>query len=269
MIGKLLDWHRERRARHLAIAEAQWQHAENNLPFLLYLGPDDRARLRLLARRFIADKQWSTAENLSLNADMQLAIALQACLPVLNLGLEWYSDWVGIVIYPGDFIIPRQWMDETGIVHEFDDEVLGEAWDGGPVLLSWFDTGHAPTAETLQGETPINIVIHEFAHKLDMRHGVADGMPPLHPGMSRETWQRTMQDAFEDINLQLDRGEPIPIDPYGAEDPAEFFAVCSESFFTRPNTLLQDYPEVYAQLTLFYRQNPAAIQPGKALLAPV
>ncbi len=259
MIGKLIEWHRERRARRLAITDFQWQSVEHELPFLNYLSPADRLRLRELARQFISAKQWIGAQDLHLTAEMQLTISLQACLPILNLGLEWYADWVGIVVYPGDFVIPRQWLDEAGVMHEFDDEVLGEAWDGGPVLLSWFEADQAPLAATGHGDVPINIVIHEFAHKLDMQHGLADGMPPLHPDMSRQAWATALQDAFADMNQRLDRGEASVLDPYAAEDPAEFFAVASESFFTHPQQLLAEYPAVYRQLALFYRQDPLAL----------
>jgi Mlc titration factor MtfA (ptsG expression regulator) len=252
MLQRLLDWHRARRARRLVIADFQWCQAEARLPFLSGLGPAESERLRQMARQFIADKQWSAARGLVLTTDIQLGIALQACLPILNLGLDWYRGWVGIVVYPGDFVIPRQFVDDDGIVHEYDDEVLGEAWEGGPVLLGWFDAAEQP-----QGESgAINIVIHEFAHKLDMRRGYADGTPPLHRDMSRERWQRTMEEAFEDLNLRLDRDEETPIDPYAAEAPAEFFAVCSEAFFTQPANLSEAYPEVYRELSCFYRQNP-------------
>ena len=175
---------------------------------------------------------------------------MQACLPILKLGLDWYSGWVGLVVYPGDFIIPRQVMDGAGVVHEFDDQVMGEAWHGGPVLISWFDD-----PDDTRG---VNVVIHEFAHKLDMRSGDADGMPPLHEGMSRRHWATAMGAAFEDFQRRVDGGEDTLIDPYAAELPSEFFAVTSEVFFEDPLLLRQEYPEVYRQLALFYRQDPAA-----------
>ncbi len=129
---------------------------------------------------------------------MQLSIALQACLPILNLdtGLDAYRGWVGIVVYPGDFVIPRQIVDEDGIVHEFDDAVLGEAWEGGPVLLSWFDD--------MNEVGDVNIVIHEFAHKLDMANGTADGMPALHDDMSRAAWIAAFKPAYEDFCRRVD-----------------------------------------------------------------
>jgi Mlc titration factor MtfA (ptsG expression regulator) len=244
----LSDWRRRRALDRIRIADEQWRRVEARLPFLAFLGADDRLRLRELAREFIATKEWSGARGLDLTADIQLSIALQACLPVLNLGLAWYGGWVGVVIYPGDFVIPRRVMDEAGVVHEYDDEVLGEAWEGGPVLVSWFEEASQPEG--------INIVIHEFAHKLDMTNGEVDGLPALHEGMSRAEWTAAFEPAYDDFCGRVDAGEETPLDPYGAEHPGEFFAVMSEAFFAEPAALLKEYPPVYEQLKRFYRQDP-------------
>lgn len=248
MIRKLAAWWRQRQGDRLEIPEPLWDEVEARLPFLGHLAADERARLRQLAREFIADKEWSAARGLQLTPGIQLTIALQACLPILRLGLDWYAGWVGIVVYPGDFVIPRQLIDEDGVVHEFDDEVMGEAWHGGPVLISWFEQ-----PEDADG---INVVIHEFAHKLDMKSGEADGMPPLHGDMSKRRWIEVMSAAFEDLQQRVDNGEHTPLDPYAADLPTEFFAVASEAFFEEPQMLKDEYPEVYEQLTLFYRQDP-------------
>ncbi|MCK9382042.1 MAG: zinc-dependent peptidase [Sulfuritalea sp.] len=250
MIRKLSAWWRQRQGDRLAIPAALWNEVEAGLPFLGHLTPDERVHLRQLARGFIAEKQWSGAQGLQLTPYIQLVIALQACLPILYLGLDWYAGWVGIVVYPGDFVIPRQIIDEDGVVHEYDDEVMGEAWHGGPVLISWF--------EYPQDADGINVVIHEFAHKLDMKSGAADGLPPLHEGMSRQRWIEVMSKAFDDLQRRVDRAEETPLDPYGAEHPAEFFAVASEAFFETPQMLKDEYAEVYEQFKLFYRQDPAA-----------
>ena len=250
MIRSLAAWWRGRQAERIEIPSGLWEEIEAGLWFLDHLTPAERVELRRLAREFIAAKEWSGAQGLELMPRIQLAIALQACLPILHLGLDWYSGWVGIVVYPGDFIIPRQVVDSAGVVHEYDDQVMGEAWHGGPVLISWFDD-----PDDTRGD---NVVIHEFAHKLDMRSGDADGMPPLHEGMSRRHWATAMGAAFEDFQRRVDGGEDTLIDPYAAELPSEFFAVTSEVFFEDPLLLRQEYPEVYRQLALFYRQDPAA-----------
>ncbi|MBZ0144002.1 MAG: zinc-dependent peptidase [Rhodocyclaceae bacterium] len=231
-----------------AIDAAQWARVETGLPFLDQLAPADRARLRAMALEFIAQKEWHGAQGIRLTPDIQLSIALQACLPVLELGLDSYRGWVGIIVYPGDFVIPRRQMTEDGVVHEFDDEVAGEAWEGGPVLLSWFDDP--------QEADGMNVVIHEFAHKLDMLNGPPDGLPPLHEGMRRQAWIDAFEPAYADFCDRIDAGEETWIDPYAAESPAEFFAVTSEVFFEAPEVLRAEYPAVYDQLRQFYRQDP-------------
>ena len=252
MIGLVREWLLRRKTDKIKVTPQEWAQVEKRLPFLNRLAAKDHLRLRQLALQFLAEKQMSGARGLLLRPDMQLSIALQACLPVLELGLEWYRGWIGIVVYPGDFVIPRQEMDELGVVHEFDDAVLGEAWPGGPVLLSWFEH-----SEDIAG---INVVIHEFAHKLDMRNGWADGMPPLHEGMSTQVWSKVFGSAFEDFRRRVENSErddvATVLDPYAAEAPAEFFAVMSEAFFETPSLLMSEYPEVFEQLQRFYRQDP-------------
>ena len=183
---------------------------------------------------------------------MCLSIAAQACLPVLELGLEYYRDWVEVVVYPAGFLPLQTWTDEAGVVHQARVPRMGEAWLKGPVVLSWEDVARA-------GEPGApHVVIHEFAHKLDMYNGAADGYPPLHRGMDRVVWQETFSRAWFHFRRRLARGVEPAIDPYAAESPAEFFAVLSEVFFTDPAVVVADYPAVYAQLALFYRQDPLA-----------
>ena len=249
MIG---DWWKKHALERIQISDEQWREAEARLHFLGHLDADERSRLRETARQFLAEKEWDGAGGLQLTAPIQLSIALQASLLVLNLGLDRYRGWVGIVVYPGDFVVPRHVMDSDGVVHEYDDPVLGEAWEGGPVLLSWFDD-----AAQAQG---INNVIHEFAHKLDMENGKVDGIPRLPDDMSRHDWLAAFGPAYEDFCRRVDdagrRGEETELDSYGSEHPSEFFAVMSEAFFEAPRLLRREYPAVYEQLHRFYRQDP-------------
>lgn len=239
-----------RRTSRSTVDEAQWRRVEEGLPFLHHLDAKDRQRLRELALRFLGEKELYGAHGMELSNEVRLSIALQACLPILNLGLEYYAGWVGIVVYPGDFIVPREVMDEHGVVHQYQDQLAGEAWEGGPVLLSWFDEAEAGDG--------MNVVIHEFAHKIDMLNGAPDGLPPLHADMDRRRWAAAFKSAYEDFCRHVEGGEETAMDPYGAEHPAEFFAVASEMFFEAPELLLAEYPAVYEQLHLFYRQDPAA-----------
>ncbi|WP_298623971.1 zinc-dependent peptidase [uncultured Zoogloea sp.] len=256
MFSAFRKWRRRRAASRMQVPPKQWNRVEARLPFLAYLPPDERPRLRQMALEFLTEKEVHGAEGLVVTDDMLLSIALQACLPVLHIGLDAYVGWVGIVVYPGDFVIPRSIVDEDGVVHEYDDEVLGEAWEGGPVILSWSeDTG------AIDG---INVVIHEFAHKLDMGNGEVDGFPALPPDMSPEAWAAAFQPAYDDFCQRVDDGEDTALDPYGADHPSEFFAVMSEAFFETPGLLRHEYPDVYAQLSRYYRQEPATRegQPG-------
>ncbi|GAA5182986.1 zinc-dependent peptidase [Niveibacterium umoris] len=228
-----------------------WEAVEASLPFLARLDPASRQRLRQLAIEFLEQKEFSGAAGQELGHELCLSVALQACLPVLNLGLAAYDGWVGIVIYPGDFVIPRSVVDEAGVLHDYEEVALGEAWLGGPVVLSWFDD-----PSEYEGA---NVVIHEFAHKLDMLNGDADGLPPLHAGMSGEAWHDAFEAAYADMCARVDAEEDTLIDPYATEDPAEFFAVTSEVFFVSPEVLFDEYPDVYRQLAAFYRQDPLAL----------
>lgn len=236
-------------AEAIDIPDALWLEVCALHPFLAYLTDVDRSMLRKLAAGFLAAKQFHGAQGLVLDDRMMLSIAVQACLPVLRLGLGVYRDWVGVVVYPGDFIVPRQTMDEDGVVHVYDDEVLGEAWEQGPVIVSWRQDAARDAGQ--------NVVIHEFVHKLDMSNGGADGFPPLPEDMSRERWSKAFADAYDDLCLRVDSDEFTAIDPYGAEHPAEFFAVASEAFFETPIVLRSAYPEVYEQLKMLYGADPA------------
>lgn len=250
MFERLRAWRRKRRIAAVIIPEDLWVRAEAQLPFLAFLPPEDRPRLRELARAFIAEKEFHGAAGLELNNDIIVGVSLQACLPILNIGLEAYRGWVGVVVYPGDFVISRSVTDEDGVVHEYDDEVLGEAWEGGPVLVSWHGEDERPEG--------VNVVIHEFAHKLDMVNGEVDGLPLLRPGMSRTAWARTFGEAYAGFCDAVDAGEDTVLDPYASEDPGEFFAVASEVFFENPVGLRSAMPEIYRQLSQFYGLDPAA-----------
>jgi Mlc titration factor MtfA (ptsG expression regulator) len=253
VIGKLLKWLRgEREATPLP--NALWQETIAGLPFLARLSATEQARMRDLTEAFLAEKEFTSAGGLELTDAMCISIAAQGCLLILNLGLDYYRGWVGIIVYPDEFVIPRRIEDEFGVVHEYDDVASGEAWQGGPLLVSWRDAQMAGGG--------YNVVIHEFAHKLDMRNGAADGIPPLPAGMSRVAWEATLFAAYDDFCERVDaaeeRGEDTLLDPYAAENPGEFFAVMSEAFFETPKILREEYPALYELLTGVYAQDPGA-----------
>jgi MtfA peptidase len=241
-MGWLTEWRRRRVLQKHQIEDALWQQATGGLPFL-----PKNPKLKELALLFLAEKQFAGAHGLEVTDAMRVSIAAQACLPILELGLDWYAGFTGIVVYPGDFRVRREQTDEHGVVHEWDDELAGEAMPGGPVVLSWDAAANDPE---------INVVIHEFAHKLDMLNGDADGLPPLHPGMDRAAWTAAFKQAYEGFCDAVERGKDTWLDPYAAEHPSEFFAVISEAFFEQPAETKQRYPDVYDQLRVFYRQDP-------------
>lgn len=236
------------------IPQDLWEETCAALPFIARLDAPARDRLRTLTTDFLAEKEFTAVGGLALDDRMCVTIAAQACLPVLNLGLAWYDDWIGIVIYPDEFVIPRSIQDDDGIVHEYDEPAAGEAWGGGPVLVSWQDVQMA-------GEG-YNVVIHEFVHKIDMRNGEADGIPPLPGRAAREAWETTLLAAYDDFCAELDaadaRDEETEIDPYAAEHPGEFFAVLAEAFFETPELVAGKYPALYSQFATFFRQDPLA-----------
>ena len=238
-MGWLTDWRRRRVLKKHRLDDALW-------PRLEFLPRSQK--LKDLALLFLAEKQFTAVHGLHLTDAMRVSIAAQACLPILELGLDWYSGWTGVVVYPGDFRVRRSEVDEDGVVHEWDDELAGEAMPGGPVVLSWDAAANDPY---------MNVVIHEFAHKLDMLDGIADGRPPLHAGMDARAWRKAFDDAYQGLCDAVDRGRDTWLDPYASEHPSEFFAVVSEAFFEDPKETRRRYPDVYDQLKRFYRQDPA------------
>jgi MtfA peptidase len=253
MLKRLRAWRLARILDGHAIADALWRRVVSELSILDRLTTDELSRLRELATVFLHQKTFVGTHGLVINDYMRVVIAAQACLPILNLGLDYYRGWYTVILYPGAFVAHRELHDESGVVHTGYEELDGESAEGGPVALSWDE---AQPFEDPQDDG-YNVVIHEFAHKLDELTGAPNGLPPLHRDMSVAAWSQAMSGAYETFNDRLDRGEEPPFDDYAGTDPAEFFAVLSELFFTAPDVLKESYPDAYAQLSAFYRQDPA------------
>jgi Mlc titration factor MtfA (ptsG expression regulator) len=234
-----------------AIPDDLWQEALAHLPYCQTLDAVTQLKLRSLVLRFLRAKTFEGAAGLRVTDAMRVHIALQACLLILNLDFDYYAGWQAVILYPGDFRVSKEYVDETGVVHHWREELSGESWERGPVILSW-DAAAAPS----NGHS--NVVLHEFAHKLDIRNGSADGCPPLPPGLSSAAWARDFQAAYAELCAALDRNQPVRIDDYAGESPAEFFAVLSEAFFLTPTIVQSDFPAVYRRLAAFYRQDPLA-----------
>lgn len=257
VMGWLKNWRRRRMLARHRLDPALWWRVTEQLAFLHGLDPAQTRRLEDLTLLFLAEKEFAPAGGIELSDAMCLAIAVQACLPILELGLDWYRGWRGVVVYPGGFRVPRSKLDTAGVLHEWDAELAGESWLGGPVVLSWDAVSAAGRNSTDHHAKEVSVVIHEFAHKLDMVNGRADGLPPLHPGMDRRAWREAFTSAYVTLCDEVERGRQTWLDPYAAESPAEFFAVASEAFFEEPNETQRHYSAVYEQLHQFYRQDPA------------
>ena len=253
MFQWLKEWWCERIISRSLITDIEWQSAFLCLPVLHYLNEDEQIKLKRLTILFLHYKSLEVIDDLEMTTAMQLIIALQACLPILNLGLDWYGGWKSVIVYPGAFSRQSSETDEYGIVHNGRINLSGESWQKGPVILSWNDTLH------LGRNDGRNVVIHELAHKLDMLNGGANGLPPLHDGLSVKQWSEVFNHAYVDFEMRLEQKESIPIDEYAAKSPAEFFAVFSELFFEKPLIIQQYYPDVYGLLVKFYRQNPSRV----------
>jgi len=249
-------------ARPKAIPETLWQATLLNYPFLARLVANDQQTLRLLVGRFLLRKEFTGVHGLEVSDDMAVAIAAQACLPVLRLGLDWYDDFTGIVVHPGAMLARRKSIDHAGVVHNYNEALLGEAMHGGPVTLSWQDVA----ASGASAERGHNVVIHEFIHKIDMRDGVADGCPPLPSRAAQAHWQEVMQSAYDHFRERVAMSErfgaePPWLDSYGATAPAEFFAVACEAYFVNRERFTEDFAPLTALFDFFFATTQAS--PGR------
>jgi Mlc titration factor MtfA (ptsG expression regulator) len=254
MFAQLRRYRRQRILRLHPFTDALWARAVGELPVLYGLDDDELARLRELATVFAYEKKFFGVHGLEVDDYMRAIVAAQACLPVLNLDLDLYRGWYTVILYPETFVARHEYHDEIGVVHEGIGELDGESVEGGPVVLSWAEAAPRPPEE----RDGTNVVVHEFAHKLDYLTGVTNGLPPLHPGMSVAAWSRAFTSAFDEFTEMADAEDEPPFDDYAAEDPGEFFAVMSEYFFEDPERLNDVFPAVYEQLKLYYRQDPLA-----------
>jgi MtfA peptidase len=272
----------DRAARRRVIPDGLWQRTLIRYPFLQRRDLGETAELRRLTSLFLDRKEFHAVGGLRLTDVMAVTIAAQAVLPVLKLGLARYDGFIGIVVHPAAVRARRQQPDEAGVVHAWEEELAGEAMEGGPVMLSWHDVrsagGRLGRAEAAGGGA-YNVVIHEFAHVLDMADGNADGVPLLPPDIAPAEWQRVMGSEYERFVAAVDEldaieategpeaadraADALALDPYAAQAPEEFFAVASEAFFVAPQTLHGAHPALYGLLARLYRQDPLNDMPPR------
>ncbi|PNK59610.1 zinc-dependent peptidase [Psychrobacter sp. FDAARGOS_221] len=246
MFGIIKDWREQWIVDHSPYTDEQWRRIAAKIDILDRLNDQELTRLIHLAILFLHDKSINGVQGFEVTDAMKQSIALQACLPILNLGLDWYKGWSSVLIYPSSYISETTATDEVGVVHTGYQHRSGEAWLHGPVILSWDDVKDAGRRD---GH---NVVIHEFVHKLDMLNGRANGFPPIQSAVDRERWTKIMEQGFAEFQYSAKAG----IDDYGATSPAEFFAVLSEVFFERPQDLIDAYPDIYQLMVEFFQQQP-------------
>ncbi len=231
---------------------------EKRVPHYEALRGSEQKQLRELVRVFIAEKNWEGCKGLEVTDEMKVTIAGQACLLLLGIEHDYFCNVDSILIFPRQFVsVEKQEMDEMGIVHESSTPSLGEAWDDGPIILSWRDS-KAGGRNPFDG---LNVVIHEFAHKLDLRDGVVNGTPPLTSRAEYKRWAEVMRREYETLIERSERNKATLLDDYGATNPGEFFAVAVECFFEKPAQLRRKHPDLYEVLAGYFRQDPAKRHP--------
>ncbi len=256
LLGRpLWQAHQRRQLRSRPLPDAWRKHLDRALPFYRTLPEDLRVRLDGLVQQFVAEKEFVGCQGLDVSLEMKLTIAAQACLLVANRAARLYDDLYSVLIYPAAFIAPDEHHDEAGVVHHHEQVLSGQTWDTHRVILSWDDV--QASAQRSEG---FNVVYHEFAHYLDAEDGRVNGAPWLGDARHYESWSNVMTAEFEKLRAAAARDEPTLIDPYGAENPAEFFAVATEAFFELPGELRDQHPALYEELRRYYRLDPATWQ---------
>lgn len=246
----LRRWRMRRILKRHLIPHHIWQSVTGRVLVLRGLDAVQMAHLREMTAWFLNQKSITGAQGLDVTLTMRVTVAAQACLLILNLGVEYFDGWVEVILYRGAFRVNRAQMDNIGVIHNETNVLSGESWLRGPVILSWDDVEW----DTYHCKAGHNVVLHEFAHKLDSLNGVMNGMPRLRRGMSQKRWSDAFCEAYNALCLQVEAGKSTYINHYAATSPAEFYAVLSEYFFTAPDILKKFCPDVHEQLTLFYQQ---------------
>jgi Mlc titration factor MtfA (ptsG expression regulator) len=213
----------------------------------------ERAKLRKDLRVLVAEKDWEACRGLEMTDEIRVTIAAQACLLTLGFDSDSYPDVTTILVYPTEFVAPERRERPGGVVHEFRSRRIGEAWTHGPVVISWADALAGGRGES-DGR---NVVLHEFAHKLDMRTGPPDGVPKLMNDAQYREWEAVMSCEFAELVSRSHAGDSTLLDTYGATHAAEFFACATECFFERPVEMREQHPRLYGALQGYYRQDTA------------
>jgi hypothetical protein len=253
-----LKHRRRERIRRRPFPPAWRAILERTFPRYLRLSSEDRTELERHIRVFLAEKRFEGAAGLTITDEIRVTIAAQACFLLLHRDTDFYPGLYSIIVYPEEYVANHHRRDERGFVEEGQQVRLGEASGRGAVVLSWDGA--------LRGASDIedchNVVFHEFAHQLDAESGGFDGAPLLPERSMYLAWARTLSEEWHALRARASRREPTDLDPYGATNPAEFFAVVTECFFQRPRQLRETHPRLYEELERFYRQDPTSSMPS-------
>jgi Mlc titration factor MtfA (ptsG expression regulator) len=247
----LIKWRRNRLKQHPfpplwhAIVEA-------NLPIYPHLSPAERRRLRGHIQVFLAEKQFIGCGGLQVTEEMKLIVAAIACLLLLNERGKYFPKLHSILIYPSTYLVNETASAGKYVVEERRVARLGESWTNDQVVLSWEQVKR----DTRNWQDGHNVVLHEFAHQLDQEDGRAEGVPILQQNSDYFIWAQVMTEEYQQLCNDVERGVKTVMDSYGATNPAEFFAVATETFFEKPRQLLKNHPALYEQLQRYYQLDP-------------
>jgi Mlc titration factor MtfA (ptsG expression regulator) len=252
---------RRRRKFQAAPFPAEWrQIVQKRLPLFDLLPAEDQRELERHIVLFLDEKKFEGCGGLVITDEIRVSIAAQACLLLLHRDTDYYPGLHSILVYPDAYVAKTTEHVGGGVISESESTRLGECWSHGVLVLSW-DSVRGGAANLADGQ---NVVLHEFAHQLDFEDGQADGAPLLGVGDSLAArrhrylaWAKVLRAEYEQLQLESSRGGKTVLDHYGATNPAEFFAVATESFFEKPTLLRRTHPALYEELKDFYRQDPA------------
>jgi Mlc titration factor MtfA (ptsG expression regulator) len=255
----MFHWFADRRRKKLTSAPfpTAWEDIlRRNVAHYVRLTEEEQAHLQDLVKVFIAEKHWEGAGGLELTDEIRVTVAAQACLLLLDLPHDFYRNVESIVVYPSTVVPPQRKLgffeNPAGPV-AVEHPIIGQAFHQGPVIIIW----DAALRGSRHPEHGHNVVYHEFAHKLDMLNGAADGTPPLRDRAEYRDWVRTCSKAFLRLKEETAKGHATFLDAYGATNEAEFFAVATEQFFDRPKQMRRHAADLYRVLKEYYRQDPA------------
>jgi hypothetical protein len=250
-------WLKNRRRQQLRTQPfpSQWRRIlECNVVSYAWLNEQEKRKLRSDVQVVVAEKNWEGCGGLRITDEIKVTIAAQACLLVLGMEEEYFDLVQSILVYPDAYAAPGRTITKGGLVLEGVSHREGEAWYRGPVVLSWAEALASGRRQS-HGD---NLVLHEFAHQLDMQDGrEADGTPWLRSRSQYQRWQQVMEREFRQLEQDCEHGRRTLLDCYGATNRGEFFAVATECFFERPRELAHRHPELYEVLRDYYRQDPA------------